>query len=233
VAEACKDCGFGFEDLKPDPAGRAGHHLASVPGFEDEPRSRSRIALVAAVAVLMLCAGALVLSLLVGQTSLPTLGIGESAALEGEGDWKSFRDPTGTYVVDLPGEAVAIDSGDPPPGMVRSQGHGVAFANSQFTVTYSEFDPEYSVGMNAHRLLYDAPHREVEQSGATLLGTSVTTVSGHDAVHYWIEDSEGITTVTAVIFNSRLYFIEVTSDEREPPGFRRMEQSFRFEEEPG
>jgi hypothetical protein len=182
------------------------------------------------VAVGMLAAAYFVVRALTGQSTAVTNGVSEEQALAGDGDWTRFADPTGTFTVEMPAEPTPVDSGDPPPDMVRVVGHQSAYPNSFFEVTYAEFDPEFAVGMNAQRLLYDAPQREAGSEGGTLQGSTAAEVSGQPAIHYTLELDDGsYLTATAVIWNSRLYYIEVVADEPEPDGFDRMERTFQFE----
>jgi hypothetical protein len=181
------------------------------------------------VAVGMVAAALFVVRTLTGQSTAVTGGVSEEQALAGDGDWTHFADPTGTFTVEMPAEPAPVDSGDPPPDMVRVVGHQVAYANSFFEVTYAEFDPEFAVGMNAQRLLYEAPQREADNEGGRLRGSTADEVSGQPAIHYTLELDDGsVLTATAVIWSSRLYYIEVLTDEPEPDGFDRMARTFTF-----
>jgi hypothetical protein len=205
--------------VAPDPAA----NRAVAPGQPSDSWSRSAQTWVIVGFVVVVVALGLV-GLIVTR-SADGVSDRERQALAGEGDWQTFTDPDGAFLIDLPAAPVAspIERVE----QVKGQAYVASVDDAVFAVQiYDIAGGGGTAGIAGEALLGQMPDIFTRLTGGTHNTPLRTTAGGLPAIAFDIDAGEQQWSATAVLTGNRVFLLATAGPDIAISGHARMVESF-------
>lgn len=140
--------------------------------------------------------------------------------------WTEYRDPAGAFSVLMPAAVHATEATNASPvGETVSASHVASVGPANFSIIYEEFPQQYVQEIGGG--LLEAAMKSNRRSGAILLSQSPTTLAGHPAMEYEVQeqtDQRRVLKGRLMLLNNRLYDVFVDA----PSGVVAADDAVKF-----